>query len=152
MKKFAWRLQRLLEIKQKQEQALRGELAALSEQAAALRGRIIALKAQLRFQLAELKTVPSERRMQAQALYLEYVPTLDAAIGRLQEEWTQMETRRREKIKELLAVQKYRKGLERLRAQARAEYDRQCNLEEQKLLDESTHTGLARKQLNACFG
>lgn len=152
MKKFVWRLQRLLEIKQKQEQALRGELVALTEQTVALRGRIMVLKAHLRMQLAELKTVPADRRMQAQALYLEYVPVLDAEIRSLQEQWTRMETKRREKMQQLLAAQKYRKGLERLRLQAREEYDRQCSLEEQKILDECTHTGLIRKQLSACSG
>ena len=150
MKKFVWRLQRLLEIKQKQEQVLRGELVALTEQTVALRGRIMVLKTRLRIQLAELKTLPADRRMQAQALYLEYVPVLDAEIRRLHEQWTQLEAKRREKLGQLLAAQKFRKGLERLRLQARAEYDRQSSREEQKILDECTHTERTRKQLSAC--
>lgn len=150
MKKFVWRLQRLLEIKEKQERVLRGELVALTEQSVALRGRIMVLKTQLRTQLAELKTLPDDQRMQAQALYLEYVPVLDGELARLKKQWTELETRRREKLQQLLAAQKFRKGLEQLRLQARIEYEQQSSREEQKILDECTHMELTRKQLSAC--
>lgn len=150
MKKFVWRLQRLLEIKQKQEQVLRGELVALTEQTVAIRGRIMVLKTQLRSQLTELKQLPADRRMQEQALYLEYVSIRDAEIRRLQDQWSMLEIQRRHKLQELLETQKFRKGLERLRLQARAEYEKEINREEQKILDECTHTGLTRKQLQAC--
>lgn len=150
MKKFVWRLQRLLEIKQKQEQVLRGELVALTEQTVAIRGRIMVLKTQLRSQLTELKQRPADRRMQEQALYLEYVSIRDAEIRRLQDHWSKLEIQRRHKLQELLETQKFRKGLERLRLQARAEYEKEINREEQKILDECTHTGLTRKQLQAC--
>jgi len=150
VKKFVWRLQRLLEIKQKQEQVLRGELVALTEQTVAIRGRIMVLKTQLRSQLTELKQRPADRRMQEQALYLEYVSIRDAEIRRLQDHWSKLEIQRRHKLQELLETQKFRKGLERLRLQARAEYEKEINREEQKILDECTHTGLTRKQLQAC--
>lgn len=150
MKKFVWRLQRLLEIKEKQEQVLRGELVALTEQSVALRGRIMVLKTRLRTQLTELKTLPDDQRMAAQALYLQYVPVLDAELARLKKQWTELEIRRREKLQQLLAAQKFRKGLEQLRLQARMEYQRQSNREEQKILDECTHRELTRKQLSAC--
>ena len=149
MKKFVWRLQRLLEIKQKQEQVLRGELIALTEQSVALRGRIMILKTRLRNQLAELKTLPADQRMAAQALYLEYVPIRDAEILRLQGRWNELETDRRAKLQQLLQTQKFRKGLERLRHQARTNYVYEMNREEQNLLDECTHTDLTRKQM-AC--
>jgi len=151
VKKFVWRLQRLLEIKQKQEQVLRSELVALTEQSVALRGQIMILKTQIRSQLAELKTLPADRRMQAQALYLEYVPVRDAEIGRLQEQWSRLEVQRREKLQQLLATQKFRKGLEQLRLRARMEYEQQMNREEQKMLDECTHSDTTRKQLQACL-
>ena len=150
MKKFIWRLQRLLEIKQKQEQVQRSELVALTEKSVAIRGRIMILKTRLRNQLAELKTLPPDQRLQAQALYLEYVPVRDAEIRRLQDQWNELERQRRQKLYQLLRTQKFRKGLERLRQQARAEYMQQMNREEQKTLDECTHTRLTRKQLQAC--
>lgn len=149
MKKFVWRLQRLLEIKQKHEQVLQGELIALTEQTVAIRGRIMVLKTQLRSQLAELKQLPADRRMPAQALYLEYVSVRDAEICRLQDQWSGLEKQRRIKLHELLETQKFRKGLERLRSQARTEYEQEMNREEQKILDECTHTDLTRKQLQA---
>ena len=116
MKKFVWRLQRLLEIKLKQEQVLRGELVALTEQSVAVRGHIMVLKTSIRSQLMELKTLPADERMEAQAFYLEYVPVQDAKIRLLQDQWNELESKRREKLKELLKTQKFRKGLERLRS------------------------------------
>lgn len=41
MKNFNWPLQRLLDVKGKQEHAMRAELAAITEQSAALRSRIM---------------------------------------------------------------------------------------------------------------
>ncbi len=150
MKKFVWSMQRLLEIKEKQEQIVRGELVALTEQTVAIRGRIMALKTELRRQLAELNDLAPDQRMQTQALYLQYVSVRDEEIRRLQDQWSKLETQRREKLDELLKAQKFRKGLEQLRSRARAEYEQELNREEQKFLDECTHAGLTRKQMQTC--
>jgi len=141
VKKFVWRLQRLLEVKQKQEQILRQELVALTERSVAIRGRIMVLKTRLRSQLAELKMLPENRRMDAQRLYLEYVPVRDAEIRRLQEQWDVLETQRQQKLEDLMGTRKFRKGLEQLRLQAQTEYNNEMNRQEQKSLDECTHPG-----------
>ncbi len=139
MKKFIWKLQRLLDVKQKQEQALRNEIIALAEQAVVLRGRIMALKMRLRAHQTEIQTLPEDQRIGAQALYLQYAPVVDKALRQMAEQGQALENRRRDKMEDFLKVQKFRKGLERLKEKARQEYLRQLNLEEQKQLDDYTH-------------
>lgn len=139
MKKFIWKLQRLLDVKQKQEQALRNEIIALAEQAAILRGRMMAMKMRLRAHQREIQALPDEQRVGAQAFHLQYVPVIDKALHQMAEEGRTLENRRRAKMEDFLKVQKFRKGLERLKEKARQEYLRQANLEEQKQLDDYTH-------------
>ena len=73
MKKFVWRLQRLLDIKIKQENVMRAELVAVTEQAVAVRGRIMVQKAALRKMLNELAEKNAKQRMPEQEFFLKYV-------------------------------------------------------------------------------
>ena len=77
MKKFIWRLQRLLGIKIKQENVMRAELVAVTEQAVAVRSRIMVQKAALRKMLNELAEKNAKQRMPEQEFFLKYVHVTD---------------------------------------------------------------------------
>lgn len=140
MKKFVWKFQALLDVKQKQENALRSEILALTEQAVALRGRMRALQMRLRAHQSEIQSLPDPQRIPAQALYLQHAPVVDATLRQLAEQGRALENRRRAKLNDFFVVQKFRKGLERLQEKARQQYRYEVNLEEQKELDDYTHT------------
>jgi flagellar export protein FliJ len=145
MKKFTWRLQRLLDVRQKQEDALRAELIGLVEQSAALRGRILMEKAMLRSRLSELRQTASESRLRRQQDFMACVSVVDARIASLQSDLNKLEQKRKEKTEAIMAVRKFRKSLERLKAQALNDYDRALNSEEQKNQDERSNAAFARK-------
>ena len=144
MKKFAWRLQRLLDIKIKQENAMRAELVALTEQAVAVRGRIMLQKAALRQKLHELAEKEPDQRIIEQEFFLKYVHVRDEEIKRLEMNLKELEKLRKEKIKEIMKVRKFRKGLEKLREKARLEFMKEQNKYEQNKLDERTTVSYAR--------
>jgi flagellar FliJ protein len=144
MKKFRWRLQRLLDVRQKQEDTLRAELTALTEQTAALRGRILMEKAMLRSRLAELRHVDGDARMRRQQAFMQDVAAVDKQIAVLNDELSAVEQKRQAKVDAMMTVRKFRKALERLRAQAQQTYDRQMHQEQQKDQDESTNAAFTR--------
>ncbi len=145
MKKFVWRLQRLLDIKIKQEGAKRGELVAVTEQAVAVRSQIMVQRAALRKMLAELSQKKAKQRLSDQEFFLKYAHVSDEAIKRLEEELAELEKVRQAKIKEIMKIRRYRKGLEKLRAEARAEFQKEEQRYEQKESDAKTTVSFARK-------
>lgn len=144
MKRFVWPYQRLLDIKDKQEQAIRGELIVLTEKAAGIRGRVMMLNMLLRSALAELKDRQKKRGIGPQADFMRHVHVKDAEISRLNQELAQVEHDRNEKLNALMELQKTRKTLEKLRVKALAEYHVQVNRDEQNALDENISTTYAR--------
>ncbi len=145
MKKFVWRLQRLLDIRIKQEESIRAELVAITEQAVSLRGRIMMQKTILRRMLAEMEQKEGSQRLAEQEFFFKYAHISDERIKKLEEQLAEVEILRREKIKELMVIRKYRKGLEKLREKAKAEYLIEQNAYEQKDLDEKTSMSIARE-------
>lgn len=145
MRGFVWPMQRLLDVKGKQEDAVKAEVMALSEQCAALRSRMMMEKILLRRLLDEVGALASEERMRRQPEFMQYVHVKDNAIRQLAVRLEEAQQKRQQKMQELLALRKFRKGLERLRERALADYQRQLNRAEQKLSDENTCMVLARQ-------
>ena len=147
MKKFAWRLQRLLDIKIRQEDAIRAELVAITEQAVAVRSQVMIRKTVLRQMLAELAKKDAKQRLSEQEFFLRYAHVSDDAIKKLELRLSELEKVRQRKIKEVMKVRRFRKGLERLRAEAKAEFMREEQRYELKESDEKSTVSFARKIL-----
>ena len=147
MKTVRWRLQRLLDVRQKQEDALRTELVGLTEQAAALRGRILMEKAMLRSRLADLRHIATDQRVRSQKEYMTCESLVDARIAAHQHTLDTLEHKRKEKTEAMLTVRRLRMALERLRTQALNEYVYAMHCQEQKNQDETTGTAFARTML-----
>ena len=144
MKRFVWRLQRLLNIKIKQEDVKRSELITVTEQAVAVRGQIMVGKANLRRMLAELKDNKGTKRVTQQELFLQYTYVFDRKIEELENRLTELENLRRMKLREILEIRKLRKGLEKLREKAKTEFMLEQEKREQNELDDNTTIRFAR--------
>ena len=147
MKRFAWRLQRLLDIKIKEEDVKRSELITVTEKAVAVRGQIMLSKANLRRMLAELKDQKGTQRVTQQELFLQYTYVFDRKIEELENRLTELENLRHMKIREILEIRKLRKGLEKLREKAKTEFMQQQEKREQNELDDNTTIRFARNIL-----
>jgi flagellar biosynthesis chaperone FliJ len=146
MKRFAWRLQKVLDVKTKEEQLKRNELFRLTEQLAARRSELLMRQRILRDLMADITQDKSPKRLGTQEFFLRHAATDDADIRRLEEEIAALETRRKEKTAELLATKRFKEGLEKLRAQAEEQFRREQEKLEQKELDERTTIGCARRE------
>ena len=140
-------MQRLFDLKVKQENVMRTELVSITEQAVALRGRIMLRKTALRQMLAKLAKKDAKKRLKEQQLVLKYIHVTDKEIEELGLKLTELEKLRRDKIKQIMKIRKLRKGLEKLRADVRAEFIKELEKFEQNELDDNTTITFARKIL-----
>jgi flagellar FliJ protein len=147
VKKFIWRLQRLFDLKVKQENVMRTELVSITEQAVALRGRIMLRKSSLRQMLIKLGQKEPKNRLNEQQLVLKYIHVTDKEIKQLELKLTELEELRKEKIKDIMKIRKFRKGLEKLRAGAKAEFLKEFEKFQQNELDDNNTISFARKIL-----
>jgi flagellar biosynthesis chaperone FliJ len=147
VKKFVWRLQRLLDIKIKQEGAMRAELVAVTERALAVRSEIMVRKAALRKLLSDLGAKQAQERLSEQEFFLKYAYVSDAKIEKLEVKLAELERVRQSKVQEIMKIRRFRKGLERLRAEAKAEFVAEQEKLQQKDMDAKTIEGFARKVL-----
>ena len=144
MKRFVWRLQKVLDVKAREEQLRRTELFQIVEQLAAQRGELLLRQRILQDLMAEIQRQASAQRLNAQEFFLRHAATDDAQMRHLQDEIAALEIRHKEKTAEVLAVRRFKEGLEKLRAQAKEEYLRDQERLEQKELDERTTIAFAR--------
>ncbi|HIJ67331.1 MAG TPA: hypothetical protein HPP87_02710 [Planctomycetes bacterium] len=145
MKRFVWRLQRLLDIKIKQEEAKRGELVSVTEQALAVRSQIMLRRASLRKMLGELSGKKAKERLSEQEFFLKYAHVIDEEIRNLELKLSGLEKLRHLKLQEIMKIRRFRKGLERLRAESKARFFKEEQSQEQKELDDRTIMSFACK-------
>jgi len=145
VKRFVWRLQRLLDIKIKQEEVMRSELVAVTERAVAVRSQIMVRRAALRKMLAELSEKKGKQRLSEQEFFLKYAHVSDEEIKKLELKLAGLEKLRQRKIQEIMKIRRFRKGLERLRAEAKAQFLKEEEKREQKDLDDKTIMSFAWK-------
>ena len=158
MKRFVWRLQKVLDVKSWQEQLKRTELFRIAEQLAAQRGELLLRQRILQDLMAEIARHEASQRLgppdangcvwgplNAQEFFLRHAAADDEQIRRLREGITASEIRHRDKAAEVLALRRSKEGLEKLREKAKEEYIREQEKLEQKELDEKTTIAFARQ-------
>lgn len=146
MKRFAWRLQKVLDIKSKQEQLQRNELFRIAEQLAAKRGELLLRQRILQDLMAEIRDDGSPARWNTQEFFLWHAAADDEWIRRLQTEIAALEIRHREKTAEILALRRFKERLEKLRERAKEEYLGAQERLEQKDSDERTVVRFVRRE------
>jgi flagellar biosynthesis chaperone FliJ len=145
MRRFVWRLQRVLDIREKEEQKARAELFELAEKLAATRGELLMQQKMLEDIIHGLAGENPERRLDKQEFFLRHSVTSDERIKELKDKIHVLERQQREKVAEVLKIRRYKQGLEKLRAQAREEFIAEQERLEQKELDERAGVSFVRK-------
>jgi flagellar export protein FliJ len=145
MRRFVWRLQRVLDIREKEEQKARAELFELAEKLAATRGELLMQQKMLEDIIHGLAGENPESRLDKQEFFLRHSVTSDERIRELKDKIHVLERQQREKVAEVLKIRRYKQGLEKLRAQAREEFIAEQERLEQKELDERAGVSFVRK-------
>ena len=148
MKRFVWRLQRVLDIKKKEEQKARAELFEVTERLAQARTVLLAKQKILKSIIDGLTEESPKKRLGEQEFFLKYSAVTIEQIRKLEDRVSQLESQKRDKIAEVLKVRKFKEGLERLRAEAKMQFIRQQEKLEQKDLDEGATISFVRKSLS----
>ena len=148
MKRFVWRLQRVLEIKKREEIKKRTELLELTEKIAETRGKLLKRQKMLEDIIDGLTRENPKERLGEQELFLRYSVTSDEQIKELKDKIRELESKEREKIAEVLKVRRFKEGLEKLRVEAKARFIKEQEKLEQKELDEGATVSFVRKSRN----
>jgi len=136
MKRFVWRLQRVLDVKAKEEQRKRIELLKLTEKLAETQGELLVRKRILEDVIADVTRKNPGERLGEQEFFLKYSATNDEQIKKLKNRVSKLESQQREKIIEVLRIRRFKEGLEKLRAEAKRKFIKEQEKLEQKELDE----------------
>jgi flagellar biosynthesis chaperone FliJ len=144
MKQFVWRLQRVLDIKEKEEQVKRTELIKLTEELADTHGALLMQKRILENVISDIKKKNLIERLGEQEIFLKHSKVSDEQIKMLEGRVAELESQQREKIAEVLSVRRFREGLEKLRAEAKRRFMEKQEKLEQKELDEVVSISFAR--------
>lgn len=147
MKRFVWRLQRVLEIKTKEEQKKRSELLQITENLAQTRGQLLTWQKRLEDIIESLTGESPKKRLGKQEFFLKYSWISDEQIKILKKKVTELERRQREKMAEVLKVKRFKEGLERLRAEATLRFIKEQEKLDQKELDESATVSFVREMI-----
>jgi flagellar biosynthesis chaperone FliJ len=147
MKRFVWRLQRVLDIKKKEEQKTRAELLELTEKIAKRRGELIMQRKIVEDIIAGLTSENPKKRLGKQEFFLRYSATSDEQIKKLKDKISRLESQQREKIAEVLKVRRFKEGLEKLRAEAKIQFIKEQEKLEQKELDEGATVSFVRRKV-----
>jgi flagellar export protein FliJ len=149
MKRFAWPLQRLLDVTEQRERAQRAEMLALTREMARLRQDAVAHRAGVRALIVELSGLGLGERLSRHVDFVRCCQAHDRQIEQLESRIAALAVKREEMMRVLVKTRKSRETLERLREEARQEHLREQTKLEQTQFDETAHTAKARKMIAA---
>lgn len=147
MKRFVWRLQKVLDIKSKEEQVKQMELFRLTETLAERQSELLMRQQVLREIMGQITRDKSSKRLGTQEFFLRHAATNDRFIEKLKEQIRQLEVQRKEKTAEVLAAKRFREGLEKLRDEAKEQFIQEQERLEQKEMDDQTTITFARNAI-----
>jgi len=147
MKRFVWRLQRVLDVKTKLEQKKRAELLEITEKLAKTRGELLARRKILQDIIDGLSKENPGKRLGKQEFFMRHSAASNEQIKKLKSRASELELQQKEKIDEVLKIRRFKEGLEKLRAEAKRKFIKEQERLEQKELDEGATGSFARKIL-----
>ena len=145
MRRFVWRLQRVLDIKEKEEQKTRTELFELVEKLAETRGELLTQQKLIQDIINRLVEENPKSRLGKQEFFMKFSATSDEQIKKLKEKIRLLELQQREKVAEVLKVRRFKQGLERLREETKRQFIAEQEKLEQKESDERAGVSFVRK-------
>jgi flagellar biosynthesis chaperone FliJ len=132
MKRFVWRLQRVLDVKKIEEKTKEAELMRLTETLAERQGELIMLRRSLAELAAQISKKEGTERLKEQEHFLRWSEGADE------------KAKQKEKIAEVVKARRFREGLEKLREKAKGQFVKEAEKLEQKELDEAGAVGFVR--------
>jgi flagellar FliJ protein len=148
MKRFVWRLQRVLDIRTKEEQKARAELLKLTEKLAETQSELLTWRKMLEEIINDLAMGNPKKRLGRQEFFLRYSATSDEQIKKLENRVKELELKQREKIAEVLKLKRFKEGLEKLRVEAKMQFIKEQEKLDQQQLDEGATVLFVRKTKN----
>jgi flagellar FliJ protein len=145
MKRFVWRLQRVLEIRIKEEQKARAELLKLTEKLAETQSELLAWRKMLEQIINGLTVENPEKRLGKQEFFLRYSTESDERIKTLENNVKALELKQRDKIAEVIKLRRFKEGLEKLRTEAKIQFIKEQEKLDQQQLDEGATVAFVRK-------
>jgi flagellar FliJ protein len=139
MARFFWRLQRVLDIRIKEEQVMRSVLMALSERMVMLRQEIMVIRVRIHTAIEELGNKNASERLAGQQIFMKYSEYSENEIISLEKELSETDKQRKEKMNEIVEKRKSIKALEKLRVKAKEEFLAETAHIEQQEIDEFTN-------------
>jgi len=149
MKKFVWRLQRILDLKNKQEELKKSELLKITEKLILAQTQLLEQERILAELLLEIANKEIKSRLKDQEFFLKCSSSNRELIKKLTQRVRELESEQRKKIEEIFQIRREKESLEKLRAKAREEYDKEQEKLEQKLLDETAAIAFIRQSSGA---
>ena len=149
MKRFVWRLQRVLDIKTKEEHIVKAQLVKLTEKLIGVRSELLVQKGILNNLISDISEESPKARLGKQELFLKCSKTNSEIIKKLTEKVNELVLAQKLKNAEVVKVKQLRKGLEKLRTEAKLRFIEKEEKLEQKELDEMATVAFARKKLYA---
>jgi len=146
MKRFVWRLQRVLDIRKKEEQKARAELLELTERLAQTRGELLIQQKMLEDIINGLTGENPKKRLGRQEFFLKFSAASDEQIKKLEDKVNELESQQRDKIAEVLKLRRLKEGMEKLRTEAKMQFIKEQEKLEQKQLDEGATVSFVRKE------
>ncbi len=138
MRKFDWRLQRVLEIRIMQEQKARVELFALTEKLAAARCDLLLQKRILENLIKDLSGKNARERLAEQEFFFKNSAAGNEKIKNLEKKIQELELQQKQKLDEVVKLRQAKEGMEKLQAQAKEDYIKEQEKIEQKEMDEDS--------------
>jgi len=147
MKKFKWRLQKVLEIKKKQEQAKRAELFKNTEKLAETRSELIMQKKIMENISENIKKQNPEKRLSQQELFLKNAETNNRKIKRLTQKEKKLQQIQAKKTQEVMKLRSLKEALEKLKEKAKEKFKMQQEKLEQKASDHQAGIKFVRNKM-----
>ncbi|MFA5423432.1 MAG: flagellar export protein FliJ [Phycisphaerae bacterium] len=144
MRKFVWRLQKVLDVNEKKQQAKQVELFQVTEKLALTRANLFAQKRMLRDLIEKVAADKDENRFHRQQLLLKSTKHNDELIKKHEQEIVRLEQLRKQLMEEFLKLKKSTEALEKLREQHKRKFIAEQEKLEQKESDEHTSMRFAR--------
>jgi len=149
MARFVWRLQKVLDVKDKLEQIKRAELLQLAEQIAQTRAALLNQQRILREALEQVGQASPSDRLAKQEFFLKHVSVNDEKIAQLKSRIRELEAAHRAKAAELMEIRRSKGALERLKEKARQRFIQDQERLEQKEFDDRAGMAFVRRQRTA---
>ncbi|MCH8193586.1 MAG: hypothetical protein IIA65_06175 [Planctomycetes bacterium] len=145
---FVWRLQRVLDLKEKVEKVQEAGLLRLTEELATARMIYLHEKRQLNKTMTAIARSSPDQRLLQQQFSLKYAAYDNERLRQQSLTLQQMETLQKEKIAELVELKQAREGMQKMRAEAKRAFETEQEKRQQKESDDLANSAFAHKRRN----